>query len=187
MTNKHPGLLRADDACLIVVDLQERFRPVLADADAIIGVAVRLVGTFRTLELPVLVTEQYPKGLGQTVEELRDALGSDMPRHEKTCFSSCGSDEVSTALVELRTRQALVCGIEAHVCVLQTVHDLLQRGLAVHVAVDGVGSRVPRNRDVALARMERAGAVLTTSEAAAFELLEDARHPKFKQVQALYK
>ena len=189
MTNKHPGLLRADAACLIVVDIQERFRAVMADANALIGVSVRLVKTFRALELPIIVTEQYPKGLGHTVEELREALGDEASTHTKTCFSSCGSDEVCSRLVEQRISQALVCGIEAHVCVSQTVHDLIQRGLSVHVAVDGVASRIAHDhdRDVALSRMARAGAVLTTSEAAAFELLEDARHPKFKQVQALYK
>ena len=95
--------------------------------------------------------------------------------------------EAACLLVEQRIRQALVCGIEAHVCVSQTVHDLIQRGLSVHVAVDGVASRKTHDRDVALSRMARAGAILTTSEAAAFELLEDARHPRFKQVQALYK
>lgn len=187
MTNKHPGLLHADGACLIVVDIQERFRPAVADASALIGVAVRLVETFRTLELPIIVTEQYPKGLGHTVEEIREALGTGAEAHEKTSFSCCGSDDVSRRLVELRTKQALVCGIEAHVCVSQTVHDLIQRGLSVHVAVDGVTSRKARDREVALARMERAGAILTTAEAAAFELLEDARNPKFKEVQALYK
>ena len=155
--------------------------------ESIIKNAELLIEAAKTFGVPVTVTEQYPKGLGHTVDELREALGSDAVPHEKTCFSSCGSDGVSEALVELRSRQVLVCGIEAHVCVSQTVHDLLQRGLAVHVAVDGVASRKRGDRDVALARMERAGAVLTTSEAAAFELLEDARHPKFKEVQALYK
>ncbi len=187
MTNKHPGLLRADGTALFVVDIQERFRAVMADASALIGVSVRLVKTFRALELPIIVTEQYPKGLGHTVEELREALGGEASPHAKTRFSSCGSDEVCSSLVEQRIRQALVCGIEAHVCVSQTVHDLILRGLSVHVAVDGVASRKTHDRDVALSRMERAGAILTTSEAAAFELLEDARHPKFKEVQALYK
>lgn len=172
---------------MIVVDIQERFRPVLASSDELVGAAVRLVRTFRAMELPIIASEQYPKGLGHTVRELEDALGDDVTPFAKTCFSSCGSDDLASRLVELRTRQALVCGIEAHICVLQTVHDLLQRGLGVHVAVDAVSSRNARDREVALARMERAGAILTTSEAAAFELLEDAKHPKFKEVQALYK
>ena len=187
MTNKHPGLLQPDGACLMVVDIQERFRPVMADAASLIEVAVRLVKTFQALELPVIVTEQYPKGLGKTVEEIGAVVGSDAEPFTKTCFSSAGSDGVSARLIELRSRQVLVCGIEAHVCVSQTVHGLLQRGLGVHVAVDGVASRHARDRDVALSKMERAGAVLTTAEAAAFELLEDAKHPSFKAVQALYK
>ena len=114
-------------------------------------------------------------------------VGADTEPFTKTCFSSCGSDGVSARLIELRTRQVLVCGIEAHVCVSQTVHELLQRGLGVHVAVDAVASRHVLDRDVALSKMERAGAVLTTAEAAAFELLEDAKHPRFKEVQAFYK
>jgi nicotinamidase-related amidase len=186
MTNKHPGVLDSDGVCLIVVDIQERFRSVMPEFDELVDVSSRLVKTFQALELPVLVTEQYPKGLGRTVEELRSVLGDGEP-FTKTCFSSCGNDEVSARLIDLRTRQVVVCGIEAHVCVSQTVHDLLQRGLGVHVAVDGVASRKSRDRNVALARMERARAVLTTAEAAAFELLEDATHPRFKEVQAFFK
>ncbi len=186
MTNPHPNVLSPDEAFLVVIDVQERFRSVQKDFARMLAGAVRLTRAFRLLELPILVTEQYPKGLGQTVKELQDVLG-EVGAVSKTCFSSCGSEEFSNRLRELGRRQALVCGIETHVCVSQTVHDLLQGGFSVQVAVDAVESRKAIDRDVALQRMERSGAILTTSEAAAFELLRDAKNPKFKEVQALFK
>jgi len=186
MTNRHPNVLSPDEAFLVVIDVQERFRSVQKDFERMLAGSIRLAQAFRLLELPILVTEQYPEGLGHTVRELEDVLGEShaLP---KTCFSSCGSEEFSRRLRELGRRQALVCGIETHVCVSQTVHDLLQSGFTVQVAADAVESRNPLDREVALRRMERSGAILTTSEAAAFELLGDAKSPKFKEVQALFK
>jgi nicotinamidase-related amidase len=179
-------LLAPSRTFLLIIDVQERFRTVQSGFERMLAAVVRLAEAARLLEIPILVTEQYPKGLGPTVQELRNVLG-ESPALSKTCFSACGSEELSRRLREIDRQQALVCGIEAHVCVSQTVHDLLGRGLAVQVAVDGVESRNALDREVALRRMERAGAVLTTAEAAAFELLGDARHPKFKEVQALFK
>jgi nicotinamidase-related amidase len=186
MTSRHPNVLSQNEAFLVVVDIQERFRTFQEHFARMVENSARLVKACRVLGLPVLVTEQYPKGLGHTVEELREALGG-LTALEKTCFSSCGSEEFSAQLKELRRRQALVCGIETHVCVSQTVHDLLQRGLAVHVAVDAVESRRPLDREVALEKMQRSGAILTTTEAAAFEVLADAKNPRFKEVLALFK
>ncbi len=186
MTNRHPHVLSVDEAFLAVIDVQERFRPLQKDFARMVAGVSRLVQTCRILDVPILVTEQYPKGLGTTVQELRDVLGETRAL-TKTCFSSCGSEEFQRALRDLGRRQALVCGIETHVCVSQTVHDLLQRGISVQVAIDAVESRNSVDREVALRKMERSGAILTTVEAAAFELLEDATNPKFKEVQALFK
>jgi nicotinamidase-related amidase len=186
MTRRHPNLLSADEAFLVVVDVQERFRAVQKEFARMLAAAARLTRACRILGIPTLVTEQYPQGLGHTVRELEEALG-EVHALSKTCFSSCGSEEFSRRVKDLGRRQALVCGIETHVCVSQTVHDLLADGFSVHVAVDAVESRVPVDREVALRKMERAGAILTTSEAAAFELLQDAKNPKFKEVQALFK
>jgi nicotinamidase-related amidase len=183
---RHPNVLEKDQACLVVVDVQERFRTVQRNFAEMLGGVVRLVRTFRILSLPVLVTEQYPQGLGRTAPELLEALGAE-DVFTKTCFSSCGSEEFSSRLESLARRQVLVCGIETHVCVSQTVHDLLQRGFFVQVAVDAVESRKALDRELALGKMERSGAILTTTESAAFELLEDARNPKFREVQALFK
>lgn len=186
MTRRHPNVLEAQTACLLVVDVQERFRQVMGGFDALVQGCVRLTRAFNILGLPVVVTEQYPKGLGHTVDELREVLGN-VEAIEKSTFSSCGCAEVPERIAELGARQILLCGIEAHVCVNQTVHDLLHRELSVHLAVDAVASRKTSDRDVALRKMEGAGAILTSVEMAAFELLVDSKHPRFKEVQALFK
>jgi nicotinamidase-related amidase len=191
MEGPHPHILEPESVALIVVDVQERFRQAMPGFEEMAAGCVRLVRTFRLLGLPVLATEQYPKGLGRTVAEVQEALagpgGTATPIPEKTAFSSCGCGQVVESLGRWAPRHVVVCGIEAHVCVSQTVHDLLRAGHAVHVAVDAVESRRARDRDAALRKMERSGALPTTSEMAAFELLRDARHPRFKDVQALYK
>ena len=188
---RHPNLIDPGASVLVVIDLQERFRPVLAGFECIAFACARLVRVFRKLGLSVIVTEQYPKGLGPTVPEVKQALeeGSEAPSEirEKTSFSSYGCEGVAEELRRLRTRSVLVCGIETHVCVNQTVHDLLQAGYTVHVAADAVESRRALDHASALRKMERSGAVLTTAEMATFELLGDARHPKFKEVQELFK
>ncbi len=181
------GLLARARAALVVIDVQEGFRsyPVFAGvADA----CSTLVRAARILELPTLVSEQYPKGLGQTVPEVGLL---DEPRIEKTAFSAARAQGFDQWLDDVRSvgpegsRQAIVCGIEAHVCVSQTVHDLLDRGLQVHVPADAVGSRHDIDCERGLERMERAGAIVTTVEAALFELLERAGTPEFQAVQAL--
>lgn len=171
---------------LFVVDVQERFRPAMQGFDSMVAGCLRLVRTFRILGLPLIVTEQYPKGLGRTVAELQEPLAG-VPVFEKTAFSALGCPQVREKLALLEARSIVVCGIETHVCVHQTVRDLLRAGYRVEVAVDAVESRHSGDRDVALRRMENSGAVLTTTEMAAFELLVDARHPRFKEVQALFK
>ena len=171
------GLLVRDRAALIVVDVQEGFRPYATFA-GVAQSAAKLLSGARILELPRLVSEQYPKGLGHTAPEV--GL-EDEDRIEKTVFSAVRADGF-----DLHGRdQAIVCGIETHVCVSQTVHDLLERGLDVHVPADAVGSRHNIDYERGLERLERAGAVVTTVEAALFELLERAGTPEFKAVQRL--
>jgi nicotinamidase-related amidase len=171
------GLLERDRTALVVVDVQEGFRPYATFA-AVAGACAKLVQAARILALPTLVSEQYPKGLGSSAPEL--GL-QDEPRIEKTVFSAARADGFDLGGAE----QALVCGIEAHVCVSQTVHDLLADGIEVHVPADAVGSRHELDYARGLERMERAGAVVSTVEAALFELLERAGTPEFKAVQKL--
>jgi nicotinamidase-related amidase len=167
---------------LVVVDVQEAFRPAVLEFDRIARNAAVLVEGAHALGIPVVATEQYPKGLGRTVPEVAEHLNGVQPI-EKLCFSAARADGFDT---EGRD-QALVCGIEAHVCVSQTVHDLLERDLEVHVARDAVTSRSEENREVGLRRMERSGAVITSVETALFELLGAAGSEEFKTVQRLVK
>ncbi len=167
-------------AALLVVDVQEAFRPAVAGFDAAAARTAILLRGAQILGLPVVVTEQYPRGLGRTVPEVLDHLEGPRPL-EKTAFSACRAEGFG---IGSRT-QALVCGIEAHVCVSQTVHDLLDRGVEAHVAADAVASRSPADREIGLAKMAAAGAVLTSTETALFELLGEAGTPEFKAIQGL--
>jgi nicotinamidase-related amidase len=171
------GLLSRDRTALVVVDVQEGFRSYDAFA-GVAGACAKLVQAARILGVPIIVSEQYPKGLGHTAPEV--GL-QDEPRIEKTVFSAVRADGFDLDGAE----QAIVCGIEAHVCVSQTVHDLLDDGIEVHVPADAVGSRHELDCQRGLERMELAGAVVGTVEAALFELLERAGTPEFKAVQKL--
>jgi nicotinamidase-related amidase len=170
---------------LAVIDVQEAFRPAVLDFERVAGNVARLVQGARILGLPVLVTEQYPKGLGRTVPEVADYL-EDVEPLEKVSFSALDADGFPAALDEQRD-QIVLCGIETHVCVNQTAEDLLAAGREVHVVQDAVSSRTAENRALGLHKMERSGATLTSVETALFELLRGADAPEFKQVQALIK
>jgi nicotinamidase-related amidase len=171
------ALLARDRVALLVVDVQESFRP-YASFEGVAGACAKLVSAARILEVPALVSEQYPKGLGHTAPEV--GL-TEEPRIEKTVFSAARAEGF-----DLHGReQAIVCGIETHVCVSQTVHDLLARGVEVHVPADAVGSRHEIDYQRGLERLERAGAVVSTVESVLFELLEQAGTPEFKAVQKL--
>ncbi len=173
------ALLHRDRAALLVVDVQEGFRPYASFAN-VAESCRRLLAGARILQMPALVSEQYPKGLGPTAPELGIEEGEEM-MIEKTVFSAARADGF-----DLKGRpQAIVCGIETHVCVSQTVHDLLGKGVEVHVPADAVGSRHQLDYERGLERLERAGAVVSTVESALFELLERAGTPEFKQVQKL--
>lgn len=178
--------LDRDRAALVVVDVQEAFRPAVLDFDRVVANVAVLVQGARVLELPVLVTEQYPKGLGRTVPEVARHLDG-MEPIEKVCFSAAQSEPFGAALGESGREQVLICGIESHVCVSQTAEDLLTDGRVVHVARDAVSSRTAENRELGLHKMERAGAVVTSVEAALFELLRAAGTPQFKEIQRLVK
>ncbi len=173
------SLLSRERTALVVVDVQEAFRPYPSFA-LVAAQCAKLVQGARLLDLPRVVSEQYSKGLGHTAPEV--GL-EDEPTIEKSVFSAARAEGF-----DLRgSTQAIVCGIETHVCVSQTVHDLLSEGVEVHVPADAVGSRHEIDYERGLERLERAGAVVTTVEAVLFELLERAGTPEFKAVQGLIK
>jgi len=172
-------------AALVVVDVQEAFRPAVLDFEQVARNVATMVRAARILELPTLVTEQYPKGLGHTVPEVTEHL--EVTPIEKVCFSAVDAEGFPSALHAANRDQVLLCGIESHVCVNQTAEDLIADGAEVHVAQDAVTSRTAENRALGLHKMERSGAMVTSVETALFELLRAAGTPEFKEVQALVK
>lgn len=172
-----------DDTALLVIDVQEKLLPAIAGAPRVVWNIRRLIDAAVALGLPVLATEQYPKGLGPTTGELAERLPEPIP--SKLTFSAGGCPGLFDEVQQRGIHKILVCGIEAHVCVQQTVLDLLADGRRVYVAVDAVGSRFETDYRTALARMDSAGATLTTAEAAMFEWCEAAGTPEFKQISRL--
>lgn len=179
---RSPLLMSRRDTGLLVIDVQEKLIPLIPGHQRIVWNIGRLLDAASILSVPVAGTEQYPQGLGPLVPELRSRL-ADVP--EKLRFSCAECVETLSQGVLAGRDKLLVCGIETHVCVQQTVIDLLSMGLAVYVAVDAVGARYAIDHEVALKRIDAAGAVLTTVESAIFELCEVAGTAEFKQVSQL--
>jgi nicotinamidase-related amidase len=184
---RHANTLDAERAALVVIDMQEGFRNVVQDFSETAARIAQFAHGAQLLGLPLIVTEQYPKGLGHTAGEIRTVLPAGFEPVEKTAFSSCGAREFVAQLDETGALQIILCGIEAHVCVNQTAHDLIARGLQVHLLIDCINARTEHNRQIGLAKMQQAGALPSSVETALFELMRDAKHEQFKAVQKLIK
>jgi nicotinamidase-related amidase len=177
----HPSLLSLADSALLVIDIQEKLVPFLFEKEKLLHNVNFLLDVAETVRIPVLATEQYPKGLGSTVPELAARLPN---RPEKLCFS-CAIPEIVEQLHREARPKVVLAGIESHVCVQHTALDLLAEGFRVYVAADAVSSRYAIDHEYALRRMEKAGAILVTVETVAFELLGRAGSPEFKVVSKL--
>lgn len=183
---RHPQILQRKHAALLIIDVQEKISAVMLDREFLLNNIVKLIKGCRALEVPIFITEQYPKGLGPTEQAIKEALGNSRPLQKMT-FSCCGAAELMPALKKAGIKQVMLVGIEAHVCVQQTALDLLANGYQVHVIREGVSSRKTTDAQSALARLQSAGAVISTTEAALFELLERAGTPPFKEISQLVK
>jgi nicotinamidase-related amidase len=181
-----PARLEKTKCALVVVDMQERFRALIDGMDAVTRNCERLIRFADLLDIPTVVTEQYPQGLGRTLPELAALLPGTLP-YEKTTFSCAGDRRVLGRLQSLGRTQLILCGIEAHVCVYQTVYDLLAEDWQVIVAADAVSSRLPANRELGLTRMRELGAQAMGAEMIMFEILQEAGTADFKAVAALLK
>ncbi|TWT34270.1 hydrolase [Blastopirellula retiformator] len=179
---RSPLLMSQSDTALLMIDLQQRLVPVIEDSETIVENVERLFLTAQMFDMPILGTEQYPKGLGPTVEPLKSMLP---PLPEKLTFSACGVEGLLKELPKRAIHKLLLVGVETHVCVQQTALDLIAAGFDVYIAVDAVGSRFALEKEVALRRMENAGAVLTTTEAAMFEWCQAAGGEHFKELTRL--
>lgn len=177
--------LDQEQAALVVIDVQEKLAPAMDQElyQQLMLHANLLIEGFKAMDLPIIATEQYPKGLGHTVTELNGL--SDQPCIEKVAFSCCGEDRFIAALEKTGARQVVIVGMETHVCVFQTVIDLLDRGYTVHLVRDAVCSRFKSDYDNAISTAARAGAVITTTETALFQLVKVAGTDEFKAISKL--
>ena len=183
----HSNILDPKKTALVIVDFQEAFRQIIPDFDLVAKSITAVIQGFKILDLPIIVTEQYPRGLGKTAVEILSILPETTPIIEKTKFSSCGEMSFLEKLETLHVRQVLLCGLETHICVNQTAHDLLDKNFNVHILEDSVGSRTEYNKQIGLKKIRSSGAISSCVEMALFELMGDSKHTHFKKIQALIK
>lgn len=184
--NHHSKILNKDKSALLVIDIQERILPVIFEYERVIKNSIKLIKGFKTLGLPVYFTEQYPKGLGPTSVQVKEAL-EDAKAIEKMSFSCSGAPGLFDELQSTKIEQIVLCGVESHVCVMQTALDLIATGFQVHVAADAVSSRREFDFNIALNRMRSNGAEVSLTESVLFELLEVCGTDQFKAVSKLVK
>ncbi len=179
-------MLEQDNTALVVIDVQGKLAQTMHEKEQLFANLHRLVRGAQLLDIPILLTEQYPQGLGETIPELKSLLPDTNPI-TKMSFSCCGEDAFMYAIEELDCEQLILCGIETHVCVYQTAMDLLDEDFDVHVVADAVSSRTAENKRLGLERLKEEGATLTSTEMALFELLRQAGTPVFKEISKLVK
>ncbi|MCR5266578.1 MAG: hydrolase [Cyanobacteria bacterium RUI128] len=180
------NLLRAEDTVLFVIDVQDKLVGMLKNSDEISKNNVVLVKTAKTLGVPLVVTEQYPKGLGQTIPDIAEHIDADSV-FEKTSFSALEDDNIKSYLTGLGRKNIVLTGIETHICVYQTALVLLDAGYNVYVVKNATSSRKSKDYKTALELMRDFGVRLTCVETILFELLRSSKHPNFKEIQALIK
>ena len=180
-------ILNIEDSVVMIIDVQEKLLNAVFNKAFLEKKATIIANTAKILGIPVIVTEQYPKGLGATVESLKEALPENTQYFEKTAFSALENNDVLEALKNSGKKQVIIFGIETHICVSQTTNALIQEGFEVSVIRDACGSRSELEYLAGLERMKDNGAHVLTTEIALFEWLKGAKHPKFKEVQMLIK
>ena len=181
-----PANLIIENTVLLLIDFQERLFPVMHDKEKLLNNVAKLTKGALALEIPIIVTEQYPKGLGPTIPEIKGLIPG-YKALEKTCFNCCDEPAFMEALGALKRKQIIIAGIEAHICTYQTAVALARAGYQVEVSSDGISSREPENKAAALAKLGLMGIMPTTTEMALFELLKVAKGDKFKAISAIVK
>lgn len=177
----------AEDTIALIVDYQEKLMPVIDRGDQILEHAAILIQGLKQLEIPILVTQQYTKGLGMTVPNIAKAAGEAFTYYDKITFSCYEDENIRRKIAQAGRKNIIICGVEAHICVLQTVIDLLQGGYRVILVEDCIGSRKENDRAIGVKRAAAEGAVITTYEAILFELTRIAGTEAFKQISKLIK
>lgn len=183
---KHQALLKRENACLIIIDMQEKLLAQIPKREEIVKNVSTLIKFAGIVDIPIILTEHYPKGLGPTVNEIRDVLPGYAPII-KTIFGCFGVEEFRDRLKEFRIESLIVTGIETHICVEQTVLDAIADNYKVHLIADGVGSRSKENHELGIEKMRQFGAVISSTEMAMYEIVERADAPEFKEFLKLVK
>jgi len=183
----HARVLDRAHSAVVMIDVQEAYRGATVGHEGLVRALGRLLRVSSLLKIPLLVTEQYPKGLGHTLKELAELFPPGQAIIEKLSLSCCGESDFAAALDALHRRQIVVCGLEAHACINQTVHDLLDQGYQVHLPHDAISSRFEGDLRVGWDKMIGSGAVASSVEMIALEWLRTAAAPEFKAVQRLIK
>ncbi len=174
--------LNDKSTALFFIDVQEKLAPAIHEISSMKKPLLTLIKTAQVFKMPIYLTEQYPRGLGKTLDEYSDLLRDKSVKYwEKTCFSAL-LPEILDQIKEDGVDTIIVCGVESHICVFQTVRDLLKEGFTVHLAADAVGSRSLDNKNTALALMREMGAIITNSETIAYDLLKDSKSENFKVI-----
>ena len=180
------GLLTRNDTAFVVIDLQEKLVPAMSDRETLEDKSVRLIKGMKVLGIPTIVTQQYTKGLGETIPSVAEALG-DFRHVEKNTFGCMANEEFASRIKESGKKNIVVCGIEAHICVQQTVLQLIEEGYNVYLVADCVASRNENDKPWSITRMGEAGAIITTYEAVLYEILRDSKADGFKDISAIVK
>jgi isochorismate hydrolase len=183
---RNPIILKKETTALLVIDLQERILPVIRNYEIVLENTIKLIKGFKVLQLPIYYTEQYPKGLGPTSQKILSELEG-YSAIQKMSFSCSGAENLFDELHKKKLSQIVVCGVESHVCVQQTVLDLIVNDFQVDIAADAVSSRNEIDYNIALERMRTLGAEVTTTESILFELLEVCGTPEFKEISEIVK
>ncbi len=170
-----------ENTVLLVIDVQGRLAYLMHEKEKIFKHIQALIQMARHLSIPIIYTEQVPEKIGVTIPEIKNSLQDHQPIIKKT-FSCCGEPQFLKHLSSFKRKQIIVCGIETHVCVYQTVSDLLDKKYSIQVVLDAISSRTKENNDLAIDRMKMLGAVMTSTEMIATELLRTSAHPKFKEI-----
>ncbi len=183
---RHTNIFQKENSALLVIDIQERLLPVIHESERVVANAIKLINGFKILDAPVFYTEQYPKGLGPTAAAIKEALGDNEPI-TKMSFSCAGAGDLFERLQKKNIKTILLCGIESHVCVMQTALDLLANDFKVKVAADAVSSRRKFDYEVALSRLAYNGAEVTLTESVLFEMLNICGTDQFKAISKIVK
>ncbi len=177
-------MLTVAESVLLVIDVQEKLFRVMYQKEQLADNLQRLIRGIQVLEVPVLVTEQYPQGLGPTIPEIAKLL-TDVKPYPKVNFNCCGDEAFLQAFKQLHRKQLLIAGIESHICVYQTASDLISAGYEVYIVGDAVSARTEQNKNTGINMMLQSGAKLTSTEAALFELLKVAKGDKFQAINQI--